>query len=81
MSDVLLETDSRGRISIGRLNTGHDRFLAHTEPDGSIVLTPAVVVPAHQAALMARPDVVDQIRRARANPDALVRRLLPSTDA
>ena len=74
MSDVLLETDSRGRVSLGRLGDTQDRYLATIDDDGTIVLTPAVVMPAHQAALLARGDIVDDIRRTRANPNTRVRR-------
>lgn len=79
MSDVLLETDSRGRVALGRL-TEHRRFLAHSEGDGTIVLTPAVVMSAHEAALLGRPDIIDKIREARAHPERLVRRSLPKID-
>lgn len=38
----VLEVDSRRRISLGSL-AQHDRYLVTVEPDGRIVLTPAVV--------------------------------------
>lgn len=40
----LIEVDSRRRIHLGDMGK-HHRYLAHTEPDGTIILTPAVVVP------------------------------------
>jgi hypothetical protein len=42
---VLIELDARGRASIGKL-ARHRRYLAALQPDGTIVLTPAAVVPA-----------------------------------
>lgn len=42
---ILLEVDSRGRVSIGKI-ARHRRYLARVEPGGVIVLEPAVVVPA-----------------------------------
>lgn len=41
----LIEVDSRRRIHLGDM-AKHHRYLAHTEPDGTVILTPAVVVPA-----------------------------------
>lgn len=42
---TLLDVDGRRRISLGPL-ASYDRYLAAVEPDGVIILTPAVVVPA-----------------------------------
>lgn len=41
---ILLEVDKRNRISLGELAT-KQHYLATLEPDGTIILTPAVVVP------------------------------------
>lgn len=49
MTPQLLEVDARRRISLGSLAT-HDRYLATREEDGTIVLTPAVVMPVAVAA-------------------------------
>lgn len=48
MDPLLIELDERRRASLGRLKTVKPggRYLARTEPDGTIVLTPAVVLPA-----------------------------------
>jgi hypothetical protein len=40
----LVTLDKRGRASLRGLAT-HDRYLVTREPDGTIVLVPAVVVP------------------------------------
>ena len=50
----MLEVDSRRRISLGPL-AEHDRYLVDVEEDGTIVLTPAVVMSAAQARLLAAP--------------------------
>lgn len=42
--EVLLEVDKRRRVSLGDLAT-KQRYLAKLEPDGTIILTPAVVMP------------------------------------
>jgi hypothetical protein len=49
---TLLEVDSRRRISFGSLAT-HSRYLASVEDDGTIILTPAVVMTAAEARLRA----------------------------
>jgi hypothetical protein len=46
---ILLEVDSRRRISLGSL-AKHDRYLVEVSEDGVIVLTPAIVMPATEAA-------------------------------
>jgi antitoxin YefM len=65
--DVLIETDERRRVSLGKLGW-HRRYLAHDEPDGTIVLTPAVVMSETQARLLARPDVMKAIDEFLADP-------------
>lgn len=45
MAEKLLEVDSRKRVTLGDLAT-HRYYLVRAEEDGTIILTPAVVVPA-----------------------------------
>ena len=67
----LVELDSRRRITLGRLGKPeHDRYLVNEEPDGTLVLTPAVVMSAHEAALLRHPELVEQIRADLADPSA-----------
>lgn len=61
----LIETDSRHRISLGAL-AAHDHYLADVEDDGTIVLIPAVVMGAAEAALLSRSDLLDRIDSNRA---------------
>jgi hypothetical protein len=78
MDQVLIELDERRRVSLGRLGRPeHRRYLAHEEPDGTLVLVPAVVVPESQARLLANPDLVAQIERTIADPSTWVRRGRP----
>ncbi|MCY3952284.1 MAG: hypothetical protein OXG55_04165 [bacterium] len=44
------------------------------EPDGTLVLTPAVVTAAHEAVLLRRPALVERIESYPANLDQAVRR-------
>jgi hypothetical protein len=78
MTDVLIELDERRRVSLGKLGRPeHRRYLAHEEPDGTLVFVPAVVVPESQARLLANHDLVEQIERTVADPSARVRRGRP----
>lgn len=75
MTDVLIELDERRRASLGRLGRPeHRRYLAHEEPDGTLVFVPAVVIPESQARLLANRDLVEQIERTVADPSTRVRR-------
>ena len=59
---TVLEVDSRRRISLGALAT-HDRYLVEVEDDGTIVLTPAVVMSVTEANLMSAPETSGQVDR------------------
>lgn len=65
----LVELDSRRRITLGRLGKPeHQRYLVHEEPDGTLVFTPAVVMAAHEAALLRHPELVEQINADLTDP-------------
>ena len=54
---------------MGRLGKPeHSRYLVSEEPDGTLVFTPAVVMTAHEAALLRNPELVAQIEADRADP-------------
>jgi hypothetical protein len=72
----LLELDSRRRISLGQLAT-HDRYLVEVEEDGTIVLTPAVVMSAAEAQLHAAPETEKGIDEFLDNPEIGSRRIRP----
>lgn len=74
-SDVLVEVDNRHRVSLGRLGPReHNRYLVHVEPDGTIVMTPAVVVSDLEAKFLADPELVTQLRESMKHPKSFVRR-------
>lgn len=68
----LLEVDDRGRTSLARLGGSGRRYLAHTEPDGTIVLEPAVVMTELEARLHANPELHARITDAAAHPERAV---------
>lgn len=74
---TLLEVDTRGRISIGSLAT-HDRYLVEVEDDGTIVLTPAVVMSAVEARLLAATETSRRIDEFLDNPETGFRRTRPT---
>lgn len=52
----MLAVDGRRRISLGAL-ARHDRYFAAAEPDGTIVLTPVVVLSVTEAAALHSPGI------------------------
>ena len=69
----LVELDSRRRVALGRLGKPeHSRYLVTEEPDGTLVFVPAVVMTAHEAALLRNPQLVEQIEADRADPSQTV---------
>ncbi len=78
MTEVLVEVDERRRIGLGRVGAAeHERYLARREPDGTIVLTPAVVMSGLQAQLLSNPQLVDRIEAVAGDPARAVRRPRP----
>ena len=71
MSDQIIETDARGRASLGRPDR---RYLMHEEPDGTLVLEPAVVVTELERRFMANGALQAEIGFAKAHPEEQVRR-------
>lgn len=75
MDDILLELDERRRGSLGRIGRKeHRRYLVTEEPDGTIVLTPAVVLSEIEARFLANSDLVERVEANRADPRRLIRR-------
>lgn len=68
----LLEVDARGRTSLARLGGSGRRYLARTEPNGTIVLEPAVVMTELEARLHANPELHAQVTEAAAHPERAV---------
>ncbi|MDP1806076.1 MAG: hypothetical protein Q8K72_12975 [Acidimicrobiales bacterium] len=75
MDEVLLEVDDRRRVTLGKLGKPeHRRYLAAEEPDGTIVLSPAVVMSELEARFLANTALVEQIEENRRHPERLVQR-------
>ena len=75
MADQLIELDERRRASLGRIGRPeHTRYLVEEEPDGTLVFTPAVVMPELEAKLLANRELVERIEANRADPTRLVKR-------
>jgi hypothetical protein len=75
MDEVVLELDYRRRVSLGRVGRReHRRYLVTEEPDGTLILTPAVVLSELEAGLLANADLVERIHANRADPSRLVKR-------
>jgi hypothetical protein len=55
---ILIELDGRGRAAVGRV-ARHRRYTVAVAADGTITLTPAIVITPLEAALLAeRPDLL-----------------------
>ncbi len=65
---TLVELDDRRRLSLGKIGH-HSRYLVHEEPDGTIILEPAVVLSEAEARFIANSDLVAQVEDNRAYPD------------
>lgn len=76
MTDILIELDDRRRASLGRVGR-HEKYLAHEEDDGTIILRPAVVMTETEAALLANPELVARIQHSLDHPETRVRRDRP----
>ena len=65
----LVELDARRRVALGKLgNPQHTRYLVTEHPDGTLMLTPAVVMTAHEEALLRHPEIVAQVEAGLADP-------------
>lgn len=70
--DAFVEADDRGRVSLGRAGVlPNQRYIAHAEPDGTVVLTPAAIVTSHEARFLQNTGLVEQIEDNRAHPERL----------
>lgn len=80
--EVLVELDDRRRVYLAKVGRSTDkRYLVRTHPDGTMIFTPATVVPTYVLRLMERPDVLASIQNAQEHPEQLVRRKLRDAPA
>ncbi|WP_139809717.1 hypothetical protein [Mycobacterium avium] len=68
MERVVIEVDSRRRISLGKLGH-HDTYLATEQSDGTIVLEPAIILTAAEHAYVRNTELQRQIEDNRAHPE------------
>lgn len=66
MADQIVETDARGRASLGKPGR---RYLMHEQSDGTLVLEPAVVITELERRFMANAAVQAEIAHARTHPE------------
>lgn len=74
-TDTVLELDERRRASLGRIgHAEHRRYLVSEEPDGTIVMRPAVVITELEAKMLANKHLAERVAANRNDPSRLVRR-------
>jgi len=66
MGEQIVETDARGRASLGRPGR---RYLMHEESDGTLVLEPAVVVTELERRFLRNAALQAEIAHAREHPE------------
>ncbi|HEX3828979.1 MAG TPA: hypothetical protein VHV82_17090 [Sporichthyaceae bacterium] len=71
MDGQIVETDKRGRASLGRPG---QRYLMHEQADGTLVLEPAVVITDMERRFLANAQLQAEIEQARAHPEERVAR-------
>lgn len=67
-------------LATGVVHEGMDRICSclFVDPDGTMIFTPATVVPTHVLRLLARPDIVAAIRHGQEHPEEAVELELPT---
>jgi len=68
---VLVELDARRRVTLGKI-ARHSRYLVREQPDGTLILEPAVVMTELQLKLLQRPDELAMLEDALAHPERAV---------
>jgi len=70
-TDTLIDTDSRGRASLGRPGR---RYRMTETPDGTVILEPASIITDLERRFLANTELQAQIAYARAHPEQAVER-------
>lgn len=68
MDATLLELDERKRASLAKI-ARHSRYLVTVEPDGTLVMKPAIVMSAEEAAYLSNTALAESIEEARRHPE------------
>ncbi|MCL2090539.1 MAG: hypothetical protein FWH11_04840 [Micrococcales bacterium] len=71
MTEMVVDTDARGRASLGRPGR---RYLMHEDADGTIVLEPATVITDLERRFLTNTALQAQIAEAREHPERQVPR-------
>jgi hypothetical protein len=72
----LIELDNRKRAPL-RAYAHHDRYFVNEEADGTLILTPAVVMSSLEARLLrSNPELHARLEESTAHPERLIRRKL-----
>lgn len=71
MTSRLVAADTRGRVTVAQPDR---QYLVHEEPDGTVVLEPAVVMPELERRYLANAALQAQIEYARTHPEQRVSR-------
>lgn len=66
----IVEVDSRRRLSLGADTEPGRTYLVEVDEDGTIILSPAVVMSQSEARLLARPDILAAVERSRATRES-----------
>jgi len=65
-----VETDSRGRVPLGKIIGHHQRYRATAHEDGEILLTPIVTVSQRELNLLRNPELSAKLRASIAEAEA-----------
>lgn len=80
---VVLDLDDRGRVSIGKLfGPNVERVIATTDPQGRVLLEPAVVMPALMPRIRQNPELMAQMNATldQTDPNQKFRKYVPRAD-
>ena len=65
-----VETDSRGRVPLGKIVDHHQRYRATAHVDGEITLTPVVTLSQRELNLLRNPELSAKLRNSIAEAEA-----------
>lgn len=68
----VVEVDSRRRVSLSKTERSYDRYFLTEQPDGTIVLTPAIVITPVEARVLENPALVRRIQEAKPDDEGWI---------
>ena len=71
MPITLVQKDSRGRIALGSV-LGDSQYIVNVEPNGTIILEPAVIMSRHEDELRKQPAILDQVMAGLADRSSFI---------